>query len=157
MKILGIDPGYERLGIAVIEKKGGTETLLHSECFKTSAKKPFTERLNEIGGATENALTRFKPDALAIENLFVSNNQKTAMRVGEVRGVILYLAASRDIPIYEYTPLQVKNAVTGNGKSDKRQVASMVRRLIRIEKDIEHDDEMDAIAIALCASASIRS
>jgi crossover junction endodeoxyribonuclease RuvC len=155
-RILGIDPGYERLGIALIEKAGGKDRLVHSECFKTPSSLSFSKRLKEIGDRVEKIIEEFKPSSLAIENLFVSTNQKTAMRVGEVRGALLYLAERAGLPIYEYTPLQVKIAVSGYGKSDKRQVEMMVRRLILIEKEIKDDDEIDAIAIALTASASIR-
>jgi crossover junction endodeoxyribonuclease RuvC len=150
-RILGIDPGYERLGIAVLEN----EKLIHSECFKTAKTDAFTDRLKKIGNKISEIIEKFEPDALAIENLFVDNNQKTAMRVGEVRGVIIYLAAARALSIHEYTPLQVKIAVTGYGKSDKMQVESMTRRLLKIDKKVSHDDEMDAIAIALTGSVSV--
>jgi crossover junction endodeoxyribonuclease RuvC len=154
--ILGIDPGYEKLGIAVLQKKDGKETLLHSECFITKRESAYALRLCAIGKRVEAIIENYKPNVLAIENLFVSNNQKTAMKVGEVRGVILYLAAVSSLAIYEYTPLQVKMALTGYGKSEKSQVAEMVKRILKIKKGKVHDDEMDAIAIALTGSASIR-
>jgi crossover junction endodeoxyribonuclease RuvC len=156
MKILGIDPGYERLGIAILEKKSKKDELLYSECFKTSPKDGFTERLLALGKRVEELIKKYKPDALAIENLFVSNNQKTAMRVSEVRGALLYIAQSHGLKIHEYTPLQIKIAVTGYGKSDKSQVEAMARRIIAIENKDKIDDEMDAIAIAITGSASIR-
>ncbi len=158
MKILGIDPGYERLGIAVLEKNRGEkkERLLFSECFKTPKELPFSERLVLIGKEIERVISEFAPDALGIENLFLENNQKTAMHVAEVRGAILYLAGKNNLGIHEYTPLQVKNAVAGHGKGDKKQVAHMVHQLVVIEKEIAHDDEYDAIAIALTCFASVR-
>lgn len=154
--ILGIDPGYEKLGIAVLEKKNTKETLLYSECFKTKKETPYEERLLAVGRKVEEIISKYSPTALAIENLFVSNNQKTAMKVGEVRGVILFLATMSGLSVHEYTPLQVKIALTGYGKSEKRQVASMVEKILKIPKRKVEDDEMDAIAIALTGSASIR-
>ncbi len=156
MRILGVDPGYERLGLAVLEKTKGKELLIYSECFRTSPKKEFVDRLCEIGSRVADSIKKYKPDALAIENLFIEKNQKTAMRVSEVRGVILYEARCHNLRIAEYTPLQVKLAVTSYGKSDKKQVESMVRKLLALDSVKKMDDEIDAIAIALTGSASLR-
>lgn len=154
MRILGIDPGYERLGIAVVEKGDKKkETLLYSNCFKTSPKIPFEERLLSIGTEIERVLTEFEPERLSIENLFLSNNQKTAMHVAEVRGLILYLAAKHGVAVREFTPLQIKLAVGGHGKSDKRSMMKMIPLLVSISKKIVHDDEYDAIAAALTCFA----
>lgn len=157
MTILSIDPGYERIGIAVIEKNGGKEKLIYSDCFKTSAKLQFPERLKMIGKEVERVIKKYKPKMLAIEKLYFNSNQKTAMQVAEVRGTLLYLGTSLGLNMYEYTPLQVKIAVTGNGRSDKKQVISMVKNLISIDKDIKHDDEFDAIAVGLTCFASERN
>ncbi|MEK9184742.1 MAG: crossover junction endodeoxyribonuclease RuvC [Patescibacteria group bacterium] len=155
MKLISIDPGYERLGIAIIEKeKTNKETLIYSACFKTSAKLPFTSRLKLIGDEIEQLIKKFHPLALAIETLFLSNNQKTAMRVSEVRGAILYIATVNNLKIYEYTPLAIKIATTGYGKSTKNQMIAMVPRLIKINKEIAHDDEYDAIAVGITCLAS---
>lgn len=156
MKILGIDPGYERLGIAILEKNKGDkkERVVYSDCFKTSAKIPFEERLLLLGKEVGRIVDLYKPDGLAIETLFFQNNQKTAMSVAEVRGMILYLAKCADLKIQEFTPLQVKVAVAGHGQGDKRAVTDMVTKLVVIEKEIKHDDEYDAIAIALTGFAS---
>ncbi len=156
MKIIGIDPGYERLGIAVLEKNKGDkkEKVLFSSCFKTSAKIPFEERLFFLGNEVERLIKMYTPDGLAIETLFFTNNQKTAMKVAEVRGMILYQAKCFGLTIQEFTPLQVKVAVAGHGQGDKRQVTDMVTKLVVIEKEIKHDDEYDAIAIALTGFAS---
>ena len=156
MKILGIDPGFERLGIAVIEKqKGSKEHLIFSECFKTAKELPFTDRLNLLGARIEEIISEYKPDYLGIETLFIENNQKTAMRVSETRGVILYLAVKNKMKMCEYSPLQIKSAVTGYGKADKGAVMSMVPKLIKIETTLKMiDDELDAIAVALTLSAS---
>ncbi len=150
MKIIAIDPGYERVGIAILEKVGGQkERLLFSECFKTSSKLPHDERLKLIGEEIEKLVKEWKPEALAVETLFFSKNQKTAMQVAEARGVILNIAARSSLFVKEFKPNQIKVAVTGYGASDKEQVTAMVKRLIKIEKDIEYDDEYDAIAIGL--------
>lgn len=157
MKIMGIDPGYERLGVALIEKSARGERLLHSECFRTKGSRSFPDRLKEIGLRLGTLIKEWKPDRLALETLFFSNNQKTAMAVSGVRGVILYESARAGLPIFEYSPQEIKVAVGGHGKSDKKDMARMVARLIRIEKEIKHDDEYDAIAAALTCAAREKS
>lgn len=156
MIIIGIDPGYERLGIAVLEKNKSDkrEKVIYSECFKTSAKLPFHERLLLLGNEFQKLVDKYKPEQLAIETLFFQNNQKTAMNVAEVRGMLLYQAMQAGLIIKEFTPLQVKVAAAGYGAADKRQVADMVCRLVEIIKPIKHDDEYDAIAIALTGFAT---
>ena len=150
MKIISIDPGYERLGIAVLEKDGkNKETLIFSECFKTSAKLPHHERLSLIGNRIKEVIKKWKPEALATEKLFFSGNQKTAMLVAEARGVILYSGSSMRLSVFEYTPNEVKIAITGYGRSEKKQMMSMVTKLIKIDRDIKSDDEFDAIAIGI--------
>jgi crossover junction endodeoxyribonuclease RuvC len=155
MKILSIDPGYERVGIAILEKNTiSKEILLYSECFKTSSKIPHNERLLIIGKKVRAIIAEYAPEALAIEKLFFNTNQKTALLVAEARGVIIYEASLTNMPIFEYTPLQVKIAVTGYGRSEKKQMMAMVPRLMQIEKKISSDDEFDAIAIGLTFFAS---
>ncbi len=151
MKVLGIDPGYERLGIAIVEKIGGRnkDILLYSSCFQTSAKLAFPDRLKLLGDEVKRIMEEFEPTALAIESLFFKTNQKTAMHVAEARGVILYEARNRNISVNEYAPLSIKNAITSYGKADKRQMISMIPKLVKINKEIKHDDEYDAIAVAL--------
>lgn len=162
MIILGIDPGYERLGIAVIEKPqknsshSKKETLLYSDCFKTSAKLPFADRLLLVGKEVESVIEKYQPEAFAIETLFFTNNQKTAMKVAEVRGALLYVAKKYSLTIHEFNPVEVKVAVAGHGQGDKKQIQQMVHHLMVVEKEIKHDDEYDAIAVALTASAVIR-
>lgn len=155
MRIIAIDPGYERLGIAVLERNK-KEELVFSTCFKTSKTLPFVERLELVGREVARVITEFEPKELAIENLFIDNNQKTAMRVAEVRGAILYQARLSGLAIAEYTPLQIKVATTGYGKATKEQVMSMVRRLISGAEKKFQDDEMDAIAIGLTHFAYVR-
>ncbi|MCF7865780.1 MAG: crossover junction endodeoxyribonuclease RuvC [Candidatus Pacebacteria bacterium] len=157
MRILSIDPGYERLGVAIIDKtKGQKEFLVFSDCFKTDAKELFEDRLTSIGLRVEKLIEEYKPEALSIENLFISNNQKTAMRVAEVRGTLIYICRKNNLTIKEFTPLQVKLAVTGDGKSSKDQVIKMVKLLIKNTKEKALDDEFDAIAVGLAYFAYSR-
>lgn len=169
MKILGIDPGFERLGIAILEKNtearpmgrpmGKTqskEKIIFSECFKTSAKLEFSERLLLIGKEIKNVIKKYKPEVLAIETLFLTTNQKTVMHVAEVRGVVIYEASLVGLKIFEASPPQIKIAITGYGKANKEQVMKMVKILVEIAKTKTSDDELDAIAIALTASACIK-
>ncbi len=154
MRILSIDPGFERIGIAIIEKTNlKKDILVYSTCFKTSAKIPFYERLKNIGLQIEKVIKEYKPNALAIEKLFFTTNQKTVMGVSEARGVIIYVAIKNNLSIYEYTPPQIKVAVTGYGKASKDMVMSMVLKLIDIDKNINSDDEIDAIAVGLTCLA----
>lgn len=157
MRVLAIDPGYERMGVALLERGAANkEILLYSDCVKTSAALPFHERLKILGKEIERLINEYQPDICAIETLYFTNNQKTAMRVAEVRGMIAYVGISHALPVHEYTPLEVKSAVAGDGKGDKRQVIAMVSRLIHIAKTIRHDDEYDAIAIGLTCLARER-
>lgn len=149
MRILSIDPGYERLGIAVIEKEAGKEKLLYSNCFKTSAKEIFEKRLLLLGSEVERVIKEWSPKSLSIEKLYLETNQKTAMHVSEARGAIIYEAVKNGLSIHEFTPLEIKVAVTGYGKADKKQVMDMTKRLIKVPTDVVSDDELDAIAIGL--------
>ncbi len=154
--IIGIDPGYDRLGIAVIEKQNPKEILLFSDCIQTSSKLPFSERLTIIGNSLKDLVIKYEPGLVAMEKVFVTNNQKTAMMVGEVRGALMYVLGCHNIPLVEYTPSEIKLTITGSGTADKTQVMTMVKHLITIEKTIKLDDEFDAIAIALTAAAKER-
>jgi len=150
MKIIAVDPGFERLGIAIIEKESrGKEVLLFSECFKTSANLPFEERLLLIGNEISKLIGEYSPEALSIETLFFTNNQKTAMHVAETRGAIIYEALKNGLQLFEFNPVQIKAAVTGSGRADKKQVISMIHKLIVIKNKLKHDDEYDAIACGL--------
>ncbi|MBX4198051.1 crossover junction endodeoxyribonuclease RuvC [Candidatus Parcubacteria bacterium] len=149
MKIIAIDPGYERLGIAVMEKIDGKEVLLYSSCFITSKDLAHHERLTLVGNEVERIIKEYKPQALAIEKLFFSKNQKTALMVAETRGVILYTASRLGLSVSEYLPVDIKIAVTGYGKSDKNHIIAMVPKLVKITKKIQYDDEYDAIACGI--------
>lgn len=157
MKILAIDPGFERVGIAILEKTlKKKDELVYSACFKTSSKIPFPVRLTAIGLEVEKLIKKYKPTALAIEKLYFTTNQKTVMGVSEARGVIIYSASKNGLSIFEYTPPQIKVAVTGYGKADKNMVMSMVPKLISIKIASRSDDELDAIAIGLTCLACER-
>lgn len=149
MKVLGIDPGYGRCGVAVLEKTSGKEALLYSDCIETTAAEGFGARLARVAGECERLMRMHAPDAVALEKLYFQKNQKTAMQVAEVRGALLHAAATCGIAVAEYTPGEVKSAAAGWGGADKRAVAKMLHALLRIEKAIKHDDEYDAIAVAL--------
>ncbi len=150
MKIISIDPGYERLGLAVIEKlPKQKEVLLFSECFKTSAKLPHHERLTLIGNRIKAVIQEFNPEALVTEKLFFSANKTSALLVAEARGVILYTGSTSKLPIFEYSPADIKIAITGYGRSEKHQMIDMVKKLIRVDSNTNSDDEFDAIAIGL--------
>ena len=158
-RVIAIDPGYERIGIAVVEKKSREkEVLLFSECFKTSAKLSHDKRLALLGGEIARVIAQYSPTDMAIEELFFNENTTTALKVAEARGVVVYEAANAALEIYEYTPQEIKMAVTGYGRSDKSQVTSMVQKLISIPTKNNSkkiiDDEFDAIAIGLTHCAS---
>jgi crossover junction endodeoxyribonuclease RuvC len=159
MRILGIDPGFERLGIAILEKNKGDkkESVTFSECFKTPAKLEFSKRLKLIGGRVTEIIKKYDPEILSIETLFLNTNHKTVMRVAEARGVVIYEASRTGLEIFEVSPPQIKTAVTGYGRSDKNQINKMVKLLVDIDKSKKSDDELDAIAIALTAFAHHRN
>lgn len=159
MRIIAIDPGYERLGIAVLEKNPGDkrESLVYSDCFKTSSSLPHSERLRLIGEELERVIEEHSPAALAAETLFFSTNRKTAMHVAEARGVILYAAARKGLEIRELSPGEIKTAVSGYGRSGKDEMMKIVPMLVKIGKTIKYDDEFDAIAVGLAFFAYRRS
>ena len=163
MRVLAFDPGYERLGVAVLEK----DKLLFSDCIRTSAKLHFAQRLTVVGKTAEALIKKWKPDAVALEEIYFAKNTKTALKVAEVRGVLTYLVTTNELPLFEYTPAEVKVAITGYGKSDKKAVGAMVLRLLGLQTLPAParpagggrqglDDELDAIAVGLTCLASIR-
>lgn len=154
VRILGIDPGYDRLGIAIIDKEKNKDLLVFSTCIETDKKLPHYKRLGSIYESLLLIIEEYKPSEASIETLFFSTNKKTALTVAEARGTLLALLANSNIKTFEYTPAQVKIAVTGHGTSDKKHIIAIVPRLIKIKKEVTHDDEYDAIAIALTHSAS---
>lgn len=156
MRVLAFDPGFERLGVAVVEKVGGKEVVLHSECVRTDASLPFNERLGIVGIAAEALIKKFKPDAMALEEIFFGKNAKTGVQIAEVRGALTYIGKAHGLAVHGYTPSEVKIAITGYGKSDKGAVALMVPKLVSLPVRKRLDDEMDAIAVGLTCLASVR-
>ena len=157
MKVLAIDPGYGRCGVAVVEKNGGgKEILIYSSCIETSAKADFAKRLAQVADECARLIKTHAPDCLAMEKLYFQTNQKTAMRVAEVRGALINEAQGAGIEVFEYTPGEVKSAAAGSGSADKKAVARMLHALMKIEKEILFDDEYDAIAIAVTHLARAR-
>ena len=150
MRILGIDPGFDRLGLAVLEGDPSKPTLVWSTCV-TPPKGEQHERLAAVYKAVSDALNEHAPDLLALETLFFSTNKKTAIGVAEARGAILAAAGARNIPVREIAPGQVKLAVTGYGASDKAAVARMVPLLVSLPSKKRLDDELDAIAVGIAA------
>ncbi|MEK7613346.1 MAG: crossover junction endodeoxyribonuclease RuvC [Patescibacteria group bacterium] len=148
--VIAIDPGYDRLGVAVLADDG---TLLTSECFSPNSK-IFTERLLQIKNRIRELVETHHPSSLALETLFFSKNQKTALKVAEARGVIIVLSAELELPLYEYSPQAVKIAVTGSGNADKTSVIKMVERLVKLAPQKRQDDEYDAIALGIAHQAS---
>jgi len=157
MRVLAIDPGFERIGIAVVEKKNGVDILIFSSCFTTDKELTFSKRLVLIGEEIERIIYKYSPNTLAIETLFFNTNQKTALKVSEARGVIVYVAIKMGLMLYEYNPLQIKIAITGYGRATKEQIFDMTQKLISIHKKPQYDDEVDAIAIGLTCLASERN
>lgn len=150
MRIVGIDPGYAICGFGVIEYDGKNLQVVDYGTFSTPSGTPFPERLLIIHQGMEQLLFSYKPDVIAVEELFFSRNTTTAMGTGQARGVIVLSAALHKLPIYEYKPMQVKKAVSGYGKADKKQVQLMVKTLLNLPAVPEPDDAADALAIAIC-------
>lgn len=152
MRILAIDPGYDRLGVAVVEGNPSRPTLLWSDCI-VPPKGPREERLACVWQAVSDAISEYSPTTLALETLFFSINKKTAIGVAEARGAILAAAGLAALPVIECSPQQVKLAVAGHGGADKAAVARMVPKLLALSKKKRLDDELDAIAIGITALA----
>ncbi len=148
MIILGIDPGIERTGYAFLKHEGKSISLLACGCVMTSKNDTLADRLLEIKTDLAQLIKKWQPQRLAIESLFFAANAKTAMVVGQARGVVLVTAAENDLEILEMTPLQVKIAATGYGKADKKQVQAMIQKILKLKKIPKPDDAADAVAIA---------
>ena len=152
MIILGIDPGYAIVGYGVIESRNLRYRTLEHGAITTKAGTDFSRRLSSIYNGVTAVLRQWKPDAMAVEKLYFTNNKTTGIGVAEARGVILLAAEQAGVPIFEYTPMQVKMAVTGYGKALKPQVMEMTRRLLNLKEVPKPDDTADALAIAICHS-----
>ena len=157
MRVLGIDPGIATVGFGLIEAEAGQVQMRNYGAITTEAGLPLATRLWQIGNDMEELIGQCRPDAIAIEELFFNKNITTGIAVAHGRGVILYTAEKCGIPLFEYTPSQVKQAVVGYGKAEKRQVMDMTKRLLRLSAVPKPDDAADALALALCHARSATS
>ena len=150
MRILGIDPGYAIVGYGIIEYRNNRFTTIAYGAITTPAEMDFNHRLKEIYQDMCHLLDVYKPEHMAVEKLFFTTNQKTAIDVAQARGVITLSAQQKNVPIFEYTPLQVKQSVVGYGRAEKKQVQEMTRLILNLEKIPKPDDTADALAMAIC-------
>ena len=150
MRILGIDPGYAIMGYGVVEKNGQSVVPVDFGVVETDAKAPFPERLERLYLGTRQLVELFRPDMAAFEELFFYHNITTAISVGSGRGVSLLAVQQSGVPMYEFTPMEIKQSVCGNGHADKKQVQQMIRVLLGLRTEPKPDDAADALAAALC-------
>lgn len=156
MRILGIDPGTGILGFGIIDNQKGKLSLVDAGVIRTPVHQADSERLFTIYRELEQLIDEFKPQVLSVEKLFFLRNITTAMSVAQARGVVLLLGKQRELDLYEYTPLQIKQAVTGYGKADKSQIQEMVKVILGLKHIPKPDDAADALAAAICCSTSMR-
>ena len=160
MRILGIDPGYAIVGYGFVDYHAGKLTPVDYGAITTPAGMEFGQRLEIIFRQMNLMLDHMKPDAMGIEKLFFTNNQKTGIDVAQARGVIMLAGSMHNVPIFEYTPLQVKQGVVGYGLAEKKQVMEMTKKLLKLKEAPKPDDTADALAVAIChahTGASLRS
>ncbi|MBQ8922566.1 MAG: crossover junction endodeoxyribonuclease RuvC [Oscillospiraceae bacterium] len=150
MRILGIDPGYATVGFGVVDYQGFSFKTLEYGAILTEAHTDFPGRLLQIYTDMVYLLEKYRPQALSVEKLYFNTNKTTGIMVAEARGVILLACAEKAVPVFEYTPLQVKSAVVGYGKAEKRQVMDMTRRILHLSEIPKPDDAADALALAIC-------
>lgn len=150
--VLGIDPGLADTGYGFLKKQNGQLKILDYGRIKTKAKVPDKQRLTEIFNSLTSLIKKYQPDLVAVEKLFFCKNLKTAVAVGQARGVVLLAVGQANLDLIEFTPLQVKQALTTYGKADKKQVAAMVKVVLKMAAPPKSDDAADALAIAICAT-----
>jgi crossover junction endodeoxyribonuclease RuvC len=153
MRIIGIDPGTGILGFGVIDHNGTSATMVDAGVIRTRPHQPEQERLLEIFNGLEEIIANTQPHVMSVEKLFFARNVTTAMSVSQARGVVLLTAQRKDIPIFEYTPMQIKQALTGYGKADKKQIQEMVKIHLKLAQVPKPDDCADALAAALTHGA----
>lgn len=156
MRILGIDPGIAIVGFGVVDKNGNRYSTVDYGAITTPAHTPLENRLKTIYDEMTLLFANFRPDAMSVEELFFNSNAKTAIAVGQARGVIILSAVENGVPIYEYTPLQVKQALTGYGRASKMQIQQMMKSMLGLSEIPKPDDVADALAIAVCHGNSVR-
>ncbi len=157
MRIMGIDPGIATIGFGVLDSSGNSNSMINCGVITTPAHTSLSSRLEQIYDDMLNLLDLFKPEAVSIEELFFNTNITTGIAVAHGRGVILLACRKAEIPVYEYTPLQVKQAVAGYGRADKKQVMEMVKRICGLSTAPRPDDAADAVALAICHARSSKS
>ena len=157
MRILGIDPGIATVGFGVVDSDRVSHRLIKCGVITTPAHTSLSSRLNQIFDDMDELIENFRPDCLSVEELFFNTNITTGISVAHGRGVILLSAYRKNVPVYEYTPLQVKQAVVGYGRAEKKQVMDMVRRICNLSAVPRPDDAADAVALALCHARSSTS
>lgn len=155
MIILGIDPGTATTGYGVLESEGGKLKMIENGCVLTDKGLEMPERLDILGQELRVIIDRFSPEVMAIEELFFFKNKKTVISVGQARGVAVFVGKNAGLGIHEYTPLQVKQAVTGYGRAEKKQVQMMVKSILKLKEIPKPDDAADALAVAICCASSI--
>jgi crossover junction endodeoxyribonuclease RuvC len=153
MRVLGVDPGYDRVGLAVIEYENGIEKLIYSTCLETDKESNLHLRFQQVGNTITKLVQKYQVDTLGIETLFFNKNVKTAMSVAEARGIIIYTAMEAGCTVYEFSPQAIKVAITGYGNSDKQAVTAMVKQLVQNVPTNAIDDEYDAIAVGITCLA----
>lgn len=156
VKILGIDPGFGRMGFGMIEKMGSNLKMIDYGCVETDTKKTFAERLCSLAGELRQIIKKNQPDLMAVEELFFFKNLKTAINVAQARGAIILLAQEAGVPILELTPLQIKQSLSGYGRAEKQQVQKMVQIILKLKEKPRSDDAADALAVAIAAAAYYR-
>lgn len=156
MRILGIDPGFAITGYSVIEYNGNKFKLITSGAITTQAGVSFPLRLTAIYDELDALVKMYKPDAISVEELFFNQNIKTAINVAQARGIVLVVGCKNNIPTYEYTPLQVKQAVVGYGRAEKKQVQQMVKAILNVKEVPKLDDITDSMAIGICHAHSAK-
>lgn len=156
MIIMGIDPGIAIVGYSIVECKGNKLKAIDYGCIKTGAEMLLPDRLKMVYDKLTEIIKTYNPGELAIEELFFNNNAKSVMKVGQARGVEILAAVNEGLGVYEYTPLQIKQAVTGYGRADKNQVQEMVKMLLNLKEKPKPDDVADALAVAICHGSSIK-
>lgn len=155
MRILGIDPGIAIVGFGFIDKQGSKCIPVQYGCIQTEAHTPEEERLLHVYEGIVQLIDKYKPDAVALEKLFFNRNVTTAMTVSQARGVMVLAATQKALPIAEYTPMQIKQAIVGYGKAEKRQVQEMTRMFLKLQAIPKPDDVADALAVAICHAHSV--
>lgn len=156
MRILGVDPGFAITGYSIIDYIGNKFKLIDSGAVLTKAGESFPLRLSKIYTDLGEIIDKYQPDAISVEELFFNNNVKTAINVAQARGIVLVVGCKKNIPTFEYTPLQVKQAVVGYGRADKIQVQKMVQTILKVDKLPKLDDITDSMAIAICHAHSAK-